>query len=94
MSTDDTPQITMVPVKRYDVTLSLDDILTPLTQTVTNLNAAGMLDPSADPEIAQHLQTFTDLVTQLKDVTSRINQIDANLLASKLGPPPSATPNT
>jgi len=30
MSTEDTsPEVIMVPVKRYDVTLSLDDILTP-----------------------------------------------------------------
>jgi hypothetical protein len=33
----DKPPVTMVPVKRYDVTLTLDDILTPLTQTAANL---------------------------------------------------------
>ena len=38
-------------------------------------------------EVAQHLQTFTDLVTQLKDVVARINQIDPSLLASKPATP-------
>ncbi len=91
MSTDDTPQVTMVPVKRYDVTLTLDDILTPLTQTATHLGTAGMLGAATDhPEMAQHLQRFTDLVSQLKDVIGHIDQIDPSLLASKPGPPPSA----
>jgi hypothetical protein len=91
MSTNDTPQIIMVPVKRYDVVLTLDDILTPLTQTAASLNAAGMIGAGVDPQIAQHLQEFTDLVTQLKDVVGRINQIDASLLASKPGPPPTTS---
>jgi hypothetical protein len=94
MSTNDTPQIIMVPVKRYDVVLTLDDILTPLTQTAASLTTAGMLGPGADPQIAQHLQQFTDLVTQLKDVVGRINQIDASLLASKPGPPPTTNSST
>jgi hypothetical protein len=87
MSTGDSPQVQMVEVKRYDVTLTLDDIITPLTQTVSNLHAAGMA--SADSEVGQHLQAFNDLVTQLKDVVGHINAIDPNLLASKPGPPPS-----
>ena len=91
MSTNDTPQVIMVPVKRYDVTLSLDDILTPLAQTAANLNQAGLVASSNNPDVAQHLQNFTSLVTQLQDVVSKINQIDASLLASKAGPPPSAT---
>ena len=88
MSTDDTPQVTMVPVKRYDVVLSMDDILTPLSQTTTHLNNAGIVGAATDPEVAQLLQRFNDLVSQLKDVVNQINQIDPSLLASKPGPPP------
>jgi ABC-type transporter Mla subunit MlaD len=89
MSTDDQRDLIMVPVKRYDVTLSMDDILGPLTQTADNLNKAGLVsDPSS--EVAQHLQTFTDLVNQLAEVTRRINELDASLLVSKAGPPPIA----
>jgi hypothetical protein len=79
----------MVPVKRYDVTLTLDDILTPLTKTASNLTQAGQ-GAAMNPEAAQHLQKFTELVTQLQDVVSHINQIDPSLLASKAGPPPGA----
>jgi hypothetical protein len=89
MSTDNAPEVRMVPVKRYDVTLTLDDILIPLTKTASNLAQAGMVT-AQDPETAQHLQKFTDLVTQLQDVVSHINQIDPSLLASKAGPPPGA----
>jgi ABC-type transporter Mla subunit MlaD len=89
VSTDDKPPVTMVPVKRYDVTLSLDDILTPLTQTAANLAQAN-IGAAQDPAVAEHLQKFTDLVSQLKEVTSNINSIDPSLLASKAGPPPSA----
>jgi hypothetical protein len=80
----------MVPVKRYDVTLTLDDILTPLTQTAGHLNTAGMVGQATDPQVAQLMQQFTDLVSQLKDVVAKINAIDPTLLASKPGPPPSA----
>jgi hypothetical protein len=89
MSTDDKPPVVMVPVKRYDVTLELDDILTPLTQTAANLTQANV-GAATDPTVAAHLQRFNDLVSQLKEVTSTINQIDSSLLASKPGPPPSA----
>jgi hypothetical protein len=90
MSTNDaTPQIKMVSVKRYDINLTLDDILTPLTQTAAQVNT-GRVGAALDPEVAQHLQTFTDLVSQLKDVVAQINQIDPTVLASKSAPPPSA----
>ena len=84
-------QVIMVPVKRYDVTIEMDDVLTPLTQTVSNITQANAGAP-VDPQLAQLLQTFNDLVAQLKDVVAKINQIDATLLASKPGPPPSASP--
>jgi ABC-type transporter Mla subunit MlaD len=87
----DKPPVTMVPVKRYDVTLTLDDILTPLTQTAANLAQAN-IGSAQDPAVAEHLQKFTDLVNQLKEVASTINSLDPTLLASKAGPPPSAAP--
>ena len=89
MATDDSSQVTMVPVTRHEVTLSLTDILTPLTQTAANLAAAG--HPAVqDPELSQHLENFTSLVTQLQEVVGRINQLDATVLASRPGPPPIA----
>jgi hypothetical protein len=89
MATGDTPEVTMVAVTQHVVNVSLTDILTPLTQTAANLAQSG--HPAVqDPEIAQHLQNFADLVSQLQDVVTRINQLDATVLASRPGPPPSA----
>lgn len=93
MATND-DKVIMVPVPRHDVTLTFDDILTPLTQTAKKLMQAAPTDESLsealDPKIAQDLQLFTDLVTQLSDVVKRINQRAPNLLASKPGPPPAS----
>ena len=84
---DNTPDITMVPVTKHEVVLSLDDLLDPLTRTAENLNRAG-LGRVNDPEVAEQLQEFTQLVTQLKEVGTRINVMDPDLLASKRGLPP------
>lgn len=101
MSTGETPPVIMVPVKKYDVNLTLDDILTPLTQTadhaappaagagpdeVSRLAVTG--SAAANPELAQHLQTLSQLASQLKDVVSKINQIDPTVLAPTPGQPP------
>lgn len=90
MSTNDNArEIQMVEVKRYDINLTLDDILTPLTQTAANLRQAG-LGRALDPEVAEHLDRFNDLVNQLKEVVGHIDQLDSSLLVSKPGPPPLA----
>ena len=105
MSTDDTPQITMIEVPRHDVTLQMEDIIEPLAQTAARFAAAPQASIQAagaqlqataaepSPELVQHLQTFNDLVSQLRDVVNKINQINPNLLASKPGPPPAAGTN-
>jgi len=94
MATNDSTKI-LVPVRRHDVTVSFDDILTPLKQTARNLTRSGQTDESLrealDPNVAQDLQIFTDLVHQLSDVVQQINQKAPHLLASKTGPPPDST---
>jgi uncharacterized coiled-coil protein SlyX len=79
----------MVPVKRYDVNLTLDDILTPLMAKAGTSPQAGS-GAAANPELAQHLQTLSALAGQLKDVISKINQIDPTMLAPTPGQPPEA----
>jgi ABC-type transporter Mla subunit MlaD len=86
MSTEDVPKIVQVPVKRYDVNLTLDDILTPLTQlgarrAQERATSAEGATSAASSEIDQHLQQLSDLARQLKDVISRINQADPTVLA-------------
>jgi hypothetical protein len=94
MSADSTEEIVMVQVPRVAVTLTLEDILNPLIETSSQLMAAGQTQPEFSaalrPEVTQHLQRFTELVTELRDVVQRINDADPSLLASKPGPPPRA----
>jgi hypothetical protein len=89
MDTKDTAKVVMVPVKRYDINLTLDDILTPLTKTVDNITSnitAKNLKIGAD--VAPHLLKFHDLITQLHEVVTLINRIDPSLLASKTAQAP------
>jgi hypothetical protein len=89
MSAESTPQVALVPVKRYDVNLTLDDLLTPLTQTAARLTQAGP-GAAATPELAQHLQTLSDLAGQIKEVVGKINQIDPTMLSPTPQQPPKA----
>ena len=89
MSAESTPQVALVPVKRYDVNLTLDDLLTPLTQTAAKLTQAGP-GAAATPELAQHLQTLSDLAGQIKEVVGKINQIDPTMLSPTPQQPPKA----
>jgi hypothetical protein len=80
MSTPDKPNVTMVPVKRYDVNLSLNDILTPLTKmAATQVPGRGIAAPDSD--LSQHVQQLSDLAQRLRDVVGRIDTIDPSLLA-------------
>ncbi|MDD2659048.1 MAG: hypothetical protein PHY54_05110 [Methylococcales bacterium] len=80
MDANDTSKVVMVPVKRYDINLTLDDILTPLTETVNNITTKNM---KVGADVAPHLLRFHDLVSQLHEVVTIINRIDPSLLASK-----------
>ncbi|HET6376187.1 MAG TPA: hypothetical protein VFF88_09060 [Methylocella sp.] len=86
MPENETPEVTMVPVKRYDVNLTLDDILTPL------LDAASRLDPAMPQDEVQqlepHLRRLSELARELKDVAAHINRINPAVLSpqGKRGP--------
>lgn len=86
MAADNTPEVTQVPVKRHEVNLTLEDILVPLTQATVDA-AHAKLGAAPNPELAQHLQNLTTLAGQLRDVVSRINQIDPTLLAPTTSQP-------
>ena len=78
MSTDPTQptepadDIVWIPVEKVEVNLTLEDILTPLTQTA-----------AADPQIAEHMQQLNTTAAQLKDIVSRINELDPTVLAPR-----------
>jgi len=91
MPADNAPQVVRVPVKRYDVNLTLDDILGPLSRLGPVQAQARLAVAAPNPELDQLLQQFGDLVRQLQDVVGRINKLDPTVLApTTRGQPPSA----
>lgn len=77
---NDTPEVTVVPVKRYDVNLTLEDVLTPLVQMSSRQSLAA---PGAelDPQVAEHVRKLSELASQLKEVVVEINRLHPTLLA-------------
>jgi hypothetical protein len=78
------PTIVMVPVKRYDVELSLEDIMKPLTAFVNKESVGQAIAQS--PDMQQHAEKLSDLAQQVLDVAKRIQAISPDVLSSK---PPS-----
>lgn len=78
MADDETPEVTMVPVKRYDVNVTLDEILTPLVEMSNRQvpTATGAQMTQLEP----HLRRLSELARQLKEVVGEINQIHPALL--------------
>lgn len=72
--------VIQIPVKKYEVNLSLHDILTPLTQ-LSNRLAQGAAPPTPGSELHKHIQDLTDLTKQLIDVVTRINDANPSLLS-------------
>jgi hypothetical protein len=70
--TESTDDIVWSPVDKVEVELTLEDILTPLTRTA-----------AADPQMAEHVQQLDTTAAQLKDIVSRINELDPTLLAPR-----------
>ena len=78
------PKIVMVPVKRYDVELSLEDIMKPLTAFMSKASVGQAIAQS--PDMQQHAEKLSDLAQQVLDVAKRIQAISPDVLSSK---PPS-----
>ena len=89
MPDDGAPKVIQVPVKRYDVNLTLDQILTPLSQIATRHADGGAASLTAT-NLAQQLQQLGDLARQLKEVAGQIDAQDPTVLA----PTAAARPST
>ncbi|HUB63035.1 MAG TPA: hypothetical protein VL996_01055 [Methylocella sp.] len=77
----DEAQNVIVPVKRYDVNLTLDDIVTPLLDVASHQASARTADADKAAELEPHLRRLSELAAQLKAVVGEINRIDPTLLA-------------
>lgn len=81
------PNVKMVPVKRYDVAVTWDHVLTALGQVGS---AKGS---TTHPDVPPLLDKVTDLAGQLKEAVAKINELDPNVLQPKAAPP-GAAPGT
>jgi len=76
MSTSDTNDVTIdVPIGTH--ALGFDDIFKPLAQSADNHLNTGNLSP----EVTALVQQMKDLTTQLNEVVAQINQLAPGLLA-------------
>lgn len=77
----DAPKITMVPVKRYDLDLTIEDIMTPLTAFVRQTHVGEAVANS--PDLQQHAERLSGLAQQVLDVAKRIEAISPNILSPR-----------
>jgi hypothetical protein len=73
----------MIPVKRYDIELSIEDIMKPLTAFVTKADVGQAI--ASSPDMQQHAEKLSDLAQQVLDVAKRIEAISPNILSPKSG---------
>lgn len=79
MPEDDSSEITLVPVKRYDVNLTLEEILSPLVE-LAGRQAALLSGPDL-ARLEPHLRRLSELSGELKEVVRQINEINPAVLA-------------
>lgn len=90
MPPPDAPKVVMVPVKRYDINILLEDILAPLAKMSANLDP-DKTAPVPGSDVHQHVQKLSDLARQLHAVVDRLNSADPTMLASTPPKPSSGT---
>jgi hypothetical protein len=74
----------MVPVKRYDVAVTWDHVLTSLSQVTS---AKGS---TSHPDVPPLLDKVNELAGQLKEAVAKINELDPKVLQRRVGDPGTA----
>ena len=75
----DDPNHVQIPVKRHDVNLTLEDLMTPLTAFPEKTQGAE--GAAAAPEVHEHASALAGLARQILDVSRRLNAVAPHLLA-------------
>lgn len=70
--------VTMVPVRRYDINLSLDQILAPLADIASR--QASLAQGPERARLEPHLSRLSELASQMQEVVRQINEIHPALL--------------
>jgi len=77
------PEVVQIPVKRYDVNLTMQDLMTPLTAFAQQSHVADAA--ASTPGLQQHARELADRAQQVLDAANRVIALAPHLLA----PPPS-----
>jgi hypothetical protein len=83
---NDPPEVVQIPVKRYDVNLTMQDLMAPLTGFAQQARVAQAV--ASVPELQQHANELGNLARQVIDVSNRLNAVAPHLLS----PTPPETP--
>lgn len=76
---DETPQIVQIPVKKYDVNLTIQDLMIPLTALAQQAHVAQSF--AINPEVQQHATELANLAKQILEVAGRLNAVAPHLLS-------------
>jgi hypothetical protein len=74
------PDTVMVPVRKYKVEMTWDDVLTPLIHA-TAAQASLAEGEAQHPELSRHVEKLRELAGQLKDTVNEINRLNPTLLS-------------
>lgn len=75
----DPSDVVQVPVKRYEVNLTMQDIMTPLAGFAQQARVAQAA--ASAPELLQHANELGNLARQVLDVADRLNAVAPHLLS-------------
>jgi hypothetical protein len=84
----DDPNVVQIPVTRYDVNLTLQDLMTPLTTFAERHGTAPAL--ANTPGAQQHAADLANLARQILTVAGHIDAVAPHLLAPT---PPATSPS-
>ena len=84
VSGEDATEVVVVPVKKYEVNITLDDLLSKISEQAGSMAAAGDQE-ALDPETAQRLQRLSELAGQLRAEMGAVEPSVMSRLAQRRG---------
>jgi hypothetical protein len=79
---EDVAEVIAVPVKKFEVNITLDDLLSKISERAGSMAAAGDQE-GLDPDTAQRLQRLSEVAEQLRTEMGRIEPAVMSRLAQR-----------
>lgn len=76
-ASDTAPEVVVVPVKKFEVNITLDDLLTKMSEQADSM-AAPDSGEGLEPDVAERLQRLSQLAGQLK---AELSQVDSTVVS-------------